>query len=156
VDDYIGLVQRGTLFDSYFQYANVDEVRIEGAELEIGYDAQVAFASVSGQLMEGVDRETDEPVSGVPPDRLVLTAGLRNDARTLEIGGRINIVGSRADGTLSSQAWTTVDLFLTRRIGDRGSFGLALNNVTNETYTPYLNTQPSPGFNALASLSIAF
>lgn len=156
VDDYIGLVQRGTFFDSYFQYDNIDAVRIEGAELEVGYDAQIAFASVSGQLMEGEDRETDEPVSGVPPNRLVLTAGLRNPSQTLEVGGRVNIVGSRADGALSSQAWTTVDLFLTRQIGARGSFGLALNNVTDETYTPYLNTQPSPGFNALASLSIAF
>ena len=156
VDDFIGLVQRGTLFDAYFQYDNIDAVRIEGAELEIGYDAGVAFASVSGQLMEGTDRRTGDPVSNIPPNRVVLTGGVRNGAETLEVGSRVSIVDSREDGTLSSDAWTTVDLFLTRSVGSRGSFGLALNNITDETYTPYLSTQPSPGFNALASLTIAF
>lgn len=156
VDDYIGLAQRGTLFDAYFQYDNIDDVRIEGAELEIAYDAQIAFASIGGQLMDGTNRKTDGPVSGIPPNRLTLTGGLRNRAQTLEGGARVNIVGSREDGVLSSKAWTTLDLFLTAQIGARASFGLALNNVTDETYTPYLNTQPSPGFNALASLSIAF
>lgn len=156
VDDYIGLVQRGTLFDAWFQYENLDDVRIEGAELEIAYDARFAFASLGGQLMKGTDRETGAPVSGIPPNRLTLSGGIRTRAETLEIGARINIVGSREDGALSSAAWTTVDLFATRQIGARGVLGLALNNVTDETYTPYLNTQPSPGFNALASLSLLF
>lgn len=156
VDDYIGLVQRGTLFNAYFQYENIDDVRIEGAELEIAYDARRFFASLGGQLMEGENRKTRDPVSGIPPNRLTLTGGLRNRSETLEVGARANIVGSREDGTLSSQAWTTIDLFLTQQIGSRGVFGVALNNVTDETYTPYLNTQPSPGFNALASLSISF
>ena len=156
VSDYIGLVQRGTLFEPYFQYDNISKVRIEGWELEIAYDADRVFGSVAGQLMKGTDRATGEEVAGVQPNRLTLTAGLRNPGRTLEAGGRLNIVGSREDGALSSQAWTTLDLFLTRSLGPAASLGLALNNVADETYTQYLNTQPSPGFNAQASLSIAF
>ncbi|PZQ47515.1 MAG: hypothetical protein DI556_16840 [Rhodovulum sulfidophilum] len=156
VDDYIGLVQRGTLFDAWFQYENVDDVRIDGAELEIAYDTGFAFASLGGQLMDGTNRTTDATVSGIPPNRLTLSGGARNAAETLELGARVNIVGSREDGTLSSEAWTTLDLFLTRAIGERASLGIALNNVTDQNYTPYLNTQPSPGFNALASLSIVF
>lgn len=156
IKDYIGLVQRGTLFDPYFQYDNIDEVRIEGAEIEVAYDARAVFASVAGQVMKGTDRETDEQVSGIPPNRVTLTGGWRSPSQALELGARYNIVGAREDGTLSSQAWQTLDLFLTRRFGEVGTFGLSLNNVTNETYTQYLNTQPSPGFNALASLSILF
>ena len=156
VDDFIGLVQKGTLFNAWFQYENIDEVRIAGVELEIAYDAERVFGSLSGQIMEGTNRTTGEPVSGVPPNRVVLTGGLRSADRTLEAGARLSLVGSREDGTLSSQAWTTLDLFLTRDLGSRASFGLALNNVTDATYTPYLNTQPSPGFNALASLSVTF
>jgi len=156
VDDFIGLVERGTLFDSYLQYDNVDDVRIEGVELEIAYDAERAFGSISGQIIDGENRATGEPVSGIAPNRLVLTGGLRNRAGTLEVGARYTITGSREDGTLSSEAWQTVDLFLTQALGSRGTLGVALNNITDETYTQYLNTQPSPGFNALASLSIVF
>ena len=156
VDDFIGLVQRGTLFDAYFQYDNISNVRIEGAELEIGYDAGRAFGSLAGQLMEGTDLSTDLPVSGIAPNRLVVTGGIRNADETREAGARLTVVGTRDDGTLSSEAWTTLDLFFSQQVGTRGSFSVALNNVTNETYTPYLNTQPAPGFNALASLSLAF
>ena len=131
-------------------------MRIDGAELEIAYDTGFAFASLGGQLMDGTNRTTDATVSGIPPNRLTLSGGARNAAETLELGARVNIVGSREDGTLSSEAWTTLDLFLTRAIGERASLGIALNNVTDQNYTPYLNTQPSPGFNALASLSIVF
>jgi hemoglobin/transferrin/lactoferrin receptor protein len=86
----------------------------------------------------------------------VLTGGWRNRDLTLETGARLTLVGSREDNLLSSEAWHTLDLFLTRSLGERATLGLALNNVTNETYTQYLNTQPSPGFNALASLSVVF
>ena len=75
VDDFIGLVERGTLFDRYLQYDNINSVRIEGIELEIGYDAERVFGSLSGQLIDGINRETDAPVSGIAPSRLVLTGG---------------------------------------------------------------------------------
>lgn len=156
VDGFIGLVQKGTLFDAWFQYENIDDVRIDGVELEIAYDAERVFGSLSGQIMDAENRTTGGSVSGVPPNRVVLTGGLRNAAQTLEAGARLSVVGAREDGTLSSDAWTTLDFFLTRDLGPNASLGLALNNVTDATYTPYLNTQPSPGFNALASLSLTF
>ena len=156
VDDYIGLVERGTLFDRYLQYDNIDKVRIEGVELEIAYDAERVFGSLSGQIIDGTDRTTGEPLAGIAPNRLVLTGGWRSRDLTLETGARLTLTGSREDSLLSSDAWHTLDLFLTQSIGARASFGLALNNVTGETYTQYLNTQPSPGFNALASLSVVF
>lgn len=156
VTDYIGLVERGTLFDRYLQYDNIDSVRIEGIELEVGYDAGRVFGDLSGQIIEGTNRETGEPVSGIAPNRVVLTGGVRNPAQTLEAGARLTLAEGRQDGVLTSEAWSTIDLFLTRALGAWGTIGLALNNITNETYTPYINTQPSPGFNALASLSLVF
>ncbi|MFT3974168.1 MAG: TonB-dependent receptor [Amaricoccus sp.] len=156
VDDFIGLVQRGTLFDAWFQYENIDKVRIEGVELDLAYDADRVFGSLSGQIMAGENRTTGGAVSGVPPSRLVLTGGLRDRDRTLEAGARLSVTTARADGTLSSAAWTTLDLFLTRDLGPNARLGLALNNITGETYTPYLTTEPAPGFNALASMSITF
>lgn len=156
VDDYIGLVERGGLFDRYLQYDNIDKVRIEGVELEVAYDAERVFGSLAGQIIDGNDRTTGEAIAGIAPNRLVLTGGWRSRDLSLEAGARLTLAGSREDSLLSSEAWHTLDLFLTRAIGERASFGLALNNVTGETYTQYLNTQPSPGFNALASLSVVF
>lgn len=156
VDDFIGLVQQGTLFDAWFQYENIDKVRIDGVELEIAYDAERVFGSFSGQIMQGENRTTGGPASGVPPSRLVLTGGLRSRDQTLEAGARLSLTSARNDATLSSESWGTLDLFLTRDLGPNASFGLALNNITGETYTPYLTTEPAPGFNALASLSLTF
>lgn len=156
VDDYIGLVRRGGLFNGYYQYDNIDQVLIEGVELELAYDAGWMFGAVSAQQINGTDQATGEEASGIPPDRLVLTLGLRDPETLREAGARLTSVAAREEGQLSSEAWQTIDLFFNIPVGDRGTFGLALNNLTNENYTQYLNTQPSPGFNALASLTFTF
>jgi hemoglobin/transferrin/lactoferrin receptor protein len=67
VDDYIGLVRRGGIFNGYYQYANIDQVRIEGVELELAYDADWIFAAVSGQQLNGTDMGTGEEAAGIRP-----------------------------------------------------------------------------------------
>lgn len=156
VDDYIGLVRRGGIFNGYYQYDNIDNVRLQGLELELAYDADWIFAALSGQTIDGIDLNTDDPVSGIPPDRIVLTLGLRDPDTAREAGTRITSTAARDDGELSSEAWQTIDLFFNIPVGETGMLGLALNNLTDENYTEYLNTQPSPGFNALASLTFTF
>ncbi|WP_068118955.1 TonB-dependent receptor domain-containing protein [Tropicimonas marinistellae] len=153
VDDYIAIEEVViSLFNRYYQYQNVDHVRLEGVELELGYELEQVFARLNGQITDSVNIDTGEPVSGVAPDRYVLTAGWRNPDRTLEIGGRYTKVAERYDDLFSSEAWHTVDLFLNRSLWSGGTLNIALNNITNETYTAYLSTQPAPGFNAQASL----
>jgi hemoglobin/transferrin/lactoferrin receptor protein len=156
VSDYIGLVRKGGLFNGYYQYDNIDRVRIEGVELAVSYDAGPVFGTLSGQITSGTDQRTGDAVSGVAPDRAVLTAGLRSGDGLTEYGARLTTVAGRDDGALTSRAWRTVDLFLTRQIKGIGEFGLALNNITDETYRTYLTTQPSPGFNISASLRVTF
>jgi len=156
VDDYIGLVRRGGIFNGYYQYANIDQVRIEGVELELAYDADWIFAAVSGQQLNGTDMGTGEEAAGIPPNRMVVTLGLRDTATMREAGARLTSVSARDEGQLSSEAWQTIDLFFNIPVGESGNLGIALNNLTDENYTQYLNTQPSPGFNALASLTFTF
>ena len=48
------------------------------------------------------------------------------------------------------------DLTLTARIGDHYNFRLGVNNIFDREYTQYLNADPSPGFNAKASLTMKF
>ncbi len=156
IDDYIGLRRVGGLFGGYYQYDNIDKVRIEGLELEASYEAGRFFGSLSGQIMDGKDLTTGGELSRAAPDRLVLTLGLRNDDDTREFGARLTSVGAKSAGDLQSKSWKTVDLFFRQDLTETASFGLALNNIFDETYIPHLETQPSPGVNAQASLIFRF
>lgn len=156
VDDFIGLEWMGGLFSGYYQYTNIDRVRIDGFEIEARYDSGNVFASLAGQILDGTDLSTGEELDNTAPDRLVVTAGLRSADRRREVGTRYTLTGSKDGGSLSSQSWSTVDLFLRQEITEHAEFGLTLNNIFDETYTPHLDIQPSPGFNAQASLIIRF
>ena len=109
----------------------------------------------SVEILRGIDLDTGAELSRVAPDRLVLTAGLRRGADD-EIGARLTTVAAKTAGDLSAGSWTTLDLFLTRPLGDSALLALSVNNVLNDTYTPHLETQPAPGLNMQASLSIRF
>lgn len=156
VNDYIGLERVGTLFNAYYQYNNIDRVRIEGLELEARYDSGRIFAALAGQILDGTDLSTGATLDRTAPDRLVLTAGLRSADMRREAGTRITLTGAKTGGTLSAEGWNTVDLFFSQDIGEAASFGLTLNNIFDERYTPHLDTQPQPGFNAQASLTVRF
>ena len=154
--DYIGLERIGGLFGGYFQNANIDRVRITGLELEAAYDSSRFFGSLAGQVMRGTNLADGSELSRVPPNRMVLTAGVKSaDARRI-VGARFTVVGGKHEGDLRSDAWRTVDLFLRQDLSDSATFDLSLNNITDATYTPHLETQPSPGFNAQASLIVRF
>ena len=154
--DYIGLERQGGLFDSYYQYVNIDRVRITGLELEAAYDSGRIFGSLAGQVMRGTNLDDGSELSRVPPDRLVLTAGVKSADARRRIGARFTVAGGKHESSLRSEAWRTVDLFLRQELSDSTVFDLSLNNITDATYTPHLETQPSPGFNAQASLIVRF
>ncbi|GHG80334.1 TonB-dependent receptor domain-containing protein [Pseudodonghicola xiamenensis] len=156
VRDYIGLERVGSLFDSYYRYNNIDKVRLRGLELEARYDSGQIFAGLAGQILDGTDRTTGEDLDSTPPDRVVVTAGLRSADLRREVGTRVTFTDSKHGGTLSSDAWRTVDLFFRQEISKNVEFGLALNNIFDANYTPHLDTQPQPGFNAQASLTLRF
>ncbi|MDK3019315.1 TonB-dependent receptor domain-containing protein [Pseudodonghicola flavimaris] len=156
VDDYIGLERVGGLFDSYYQYGNIDKVRIDGLEIEARYDAGQLFAGLAAQLIDGTDRSTGEELDRTAPDRLVMTLGLRSADLRREAGTRITVSGSKTGSSLTYGAWRTVDLFFRQEITDAAEFGLTLNNIFDQSYTPHLDTQPQPGFNAQASLILRF
>ena len=47
-----------------------------------------------------------------------------------------------------------VDLFASWQVNERVAAGLVVDNLFDRQYTEYLNGEPSPGFNAKASLSV--
>lgn len=158
VDDYIDTVSTGG-FPSKIQYQNVARARIRGFEAEANYDSERYFGSLSGQYLDGEDRVTGDDLANVPPYRIVLTAGLHAFERRLDVGTRATVVGTRSGGSGvlgAGDSYQTVDLFADYAFSDRISGALALNNIFDRNYIPYLDTNESPGFNATASLTIRF
>ncbi|MDF3607129.1 TonB-dependent receptor [Paracoccus sp. DMF-8] len=172
VSDYIDqdLVLHG-LYGAY-QYLNIAKVRIRGVEIEANYDPDRFFASLNGQYLDG-ERRSNEDLEGIlfypsdnalqpkiPPWRMVLTAGLRAPDERWRAGARLTLVGARGEDSstaaFSSEAHETLDLFGQYRIREGLDASIALNNIFDKNLTQYLNTSPSPGFNARAVLTMSF
>ncbi len=156
IKDYIGLSWSGGIFNGYYQYDNIARVRIEGVELEAGYESHGYFIQLAGQHMRGTNLGTGAELSRVMPDRATVTLGHRSADNRREIGTRLTHSAAKIDGDFASDSWKTVDLYLRQDLSETASLGLSLNNILDEIYTPHLETQPSPGFNAQASLSLRF
>lgn len=159
VDNYIEQVFEMFPIPGGYQYQNVAEATLEGVELEAGYDAGFAFATLSGQVMRGVDESTREELASVPPDRIVAILGFRAFDRTLEAGTKITAVAAKAGAEqlgLVGDAYQVVDLFAAWQLSEDASANLTLSNIFDRRYTQYPNGSPSPGFNAKVSFTSKF
>ncbi len=155
VDDYIEQVFEMFPIPGGYQYQNVAKATLEGVELEAAYDAGFAFATLSGQVMRGVDETKDEELASVPPNRIVGILGFRAFDRALEVGTKITAVAAK-DGAeqlgLVGDAYQLVDLFAAWQFNEDASANITLSNIFDRRYTQYPNGSPSPGFNAKFSL----
>ncbi len=159
VDDYIDQVFVRFPIPGGYQYQNIAEARIKGFEFEANYDAGSVFAGLSGQIMDGEDLTTGDPLQKVPPFRVVTSLGFRALDERLTAGTRLTVVGKKDEAAATGfvgEAYQLVDLFANYEISDTMSANLQLNNLFDRDYTQYLNADPSPGFNARASLTIKF
>lgn len=159
VDDYIEQVFEIFPIPGGYQYQNVAKATIEGVELEAAYDAGFAFATLSGQVMRGVDESTKRELTSVPPNRIVAILGFRAFDRALEAGTKITAVAAKEGAEqlgLVGDAYQVVDLFAAWRLSEDASANLVLSNIFDRRYTQYPNGSPSPGFNAKVSLSTRF
>lgn len=159
VEDYIEQVFEYFPIPGGYQYQNIAEATIQGFEFEARYDAERAFAGLSGQVMSGVDSRTGDQLTSVPPNRLTAIAGIRALDGDLEAGTRITFVGAKRDAEmlgLVGDPYQTVDLFATWKVNPRTDASLYFANIFNEQYTQYPNGSPSPGLNAKVSLTTRF
>lgn len=159
VDDYIDQVFILFPIPGGYQYQNIAKARIRGIELEANYDTGNVFAGVSAQVLKGENLTTGGGLQKVPPFRIVTTAGFRAFEEKLTLGARLTVVGKKKDDTATGfigEPYELVDVFAQYRINETLTANLALNNLFNRDYTQYLNADPSPGFNAKASLTLNF
>lgn len=184
VEDFIDLVQSGPPVTSFVcgptpfpgappecfvtvpafaQYQNIAQARIEGLELELGYDWGAGFVNVAGTINDGENRETGKGLITVPPDRLSTTVGLRFLNGRLVAGTRLHFVDASdrdapqlaaAAVFLPTDGYTLVDLFASYQFNDWASADLAVNNVTDRQYRKYLDQDDSSGLQARAALTM--
>lgn len=146
-----------------FQYQNISKARLEGAEVEATYDAGTHFAQVAYTHIRGDDLAADVPLTSVNPDKLVTTAGLRFLEERLTIADRWTMVDAqnrlpgvnRTGGVVVARgSHDPVDLFATYDHNRYFSTAITLKNILDESYTKYLNLDPSPGLTAGISATI--
>ncbi len=158
VDDYIDQVFVPFPIPGGYQYQNIARARIEGVEAELAYDSGRVFAGLSGAVLDGVDRDTGEQLTSVPPWRATGTLGFRMFDERLTVGSRVTLVGKKdaAATGFVGESYELVDIFARWQVNDRVNADLALNNIFDRQYTQYLDGDPSPGFNARLSVAVKF
>jgi hemoglobin/transferrin/lactoferrin receptor protein len=157
VDDYIEQVFTRFPIPGGYQYRNIAEAVINGFEAEIVYDAGSYFVGISGHILHGRNSRMNEDLVKVPPNRLTGTMGFRGYDGRLEFGTRVSLVGAKdnaEDFGFVGDPYALVDLFASWKVNERVTTGLVIENLFDRQYTEYLNGNPSPGFNAKASLSV--
>ena len=157
VEDYIEQVFTRFPIPGGYQYRNIAEAVIDGFEAGGIYDAGSYFFGISGHILRGRNSRTDEALVKVPPNRLVSTLGFRGYDGRLEVGTRVTLVGGKdkaEDFGFIGDPYAVVDLFASWKVNERTTAGLVIENLFDRQYTEYLNGNPSPGFNAKASLSV--
>ncbi|WPL17091.1 Heme/hemopexin utilization protein C precursor [Thiorhodovibrio winogradskyi] len=144
-------------------FVNVGSARLQGFEVEASYQAPRWFANANYGQTRGEDRHSGEPLSAIEPDQLTLQAGLRFPMRDIDLGARARLVAAQnrvPEGGTPSDAYQLYDLWLSwNPASGRGqgpSLNLAVDNLLDADYQPYLSALPGPGRNIKLTLAYRF
>ena len=142
---------------------NVRNAALEGFEAELAYDAPWYFAGLAYGQTRGEDEDTGEPLSAIPADKWVATAGIHSPAWGLMLGWRTAFVEEQdrvPTGDFPTDGYTVHDLFLSwlpdQGLGRGLRFDFGVDNVTDKDYRRHLAVLKEPGINIKASLSYSF
>ena len=151
VENFINGVFTPTPFPGFFTYENVANAEINGFEIEGIYDANWVFVSLAAHRIRGDNVNTDQPLTTIPPDKVVTTLGFRAFDQRLTFGGRWFAVAEQdrvPAGSPTSDAFDVVNLFAEYEHNDNLSFGAAVDNVFDQQYTRFLDASPNEGLTA--------
>lgn len=158
---------------SLAQYQNISEARIEGFELEGSYDAGRWFMEVAAQHMRGRDLNNGMPLATIPPDKLVLTYGMRFFDQKVTAAVRwIGVDAKKAnnipdrDGNGQpdfdpTAGYGLVNLYLDYKPNPDTTLSVAIDNVLDRYYVPYMQESsnrefPGPGISFKAGVKFRF
>lgn len=176
VDDYIGAKDNsagagGTCIVSTpggpvsfpcgtFQYVNFGEVKLEGIEVEMNYDARSWFAIVGASRTRGTDEETGNPLLSVPADQITATLGFRAFDNKFVAGARARFVAAQdrvppsSTLALATDSYTVVDLFGQYQVTDNMLINVNIDNLFDKDYRQYLDLLDDPGLNARVGVTM--
>jgi hemoglobin/transferrin/lactoferrin receptor protein len=146
-------------FPSCYQYQNIAEARIRGIELEGSYDTGKWFVNASGTVLDGKNVETGERLISVLAGQAMITAGARffDEKLTVAPNFRWFSGGSYVDGEgdlVTYNPYGLLGLSILWQADKNTTASLVLENITNETYRPYLQDRNAPGFTIKGGLKV--
>jgi len=129
-----------------FQYQNIANATLHGVELEAAYDAGKVFGDVSFAAIRGENDANGQHLASAPPDKLAATLGFRQLDERLVFGGTVTHYWSQnrvPPGGFTSNSYTLVDLFANYKHNENVTVNLALKNLFDTFYLPYLANVPA-------------
>jgi len=146
----------------YARFANIGKAKIYGveADLEVLFGRYWSFFG-SAAYLRGDNESTDEPLSSIPPWKIV--TGIRyqrskwwSEAAVRFVGNQDRLPSDDPKYPEGTGSFTVMDL----RGGFDFDFGLgffmALNNIFDELYSEPFNNRPEPGINLRATVRYRF
>lgn len=134
---------------------NRQTANIQGIEAEIAYTGFGFFGSVAASRLRGDQTSPiNTPLSSIPGDKLVLTAGYTHERTGLTFGGRAKFVADQfrvPSGTPATPGYSLFDLFVSWEpvsgplAGVRMDFGI--DNITDRFYRDHLSAVGDYGRN---------
>src|SRR3546814_20353150 len=95
---------------------NVLKARIQGFEMEVGYDAPLVFGSIGYSHLRGDDAVADEPLANIAADQVAVPLGGRIQSLDLEAGWRMLAAAEQArlpDGGVHTTGYAVPYLYVT-------------------------------------------
>lgn len=158
----------------------MQEAQLEGAGLEVNYDAGLWFASVSGSRVRGINSLNGKPLLKIPADQIATTFGVRMLQGKILMSVRWAAVSAKDASNIPNSALITgspdlpptgsynlVNLYLGYAPTPNAIWSLSVDNLLNEQYAPYgqvypgshgagAQTFPSAGTIVKAGLTVKF
>lgn len=167
IDDFLEQVVRGDgagNLSNTTRFENVEDARLRGIELSLDYDHPLFVLGLVGSLLRGDDEGMDEPLEGIPADRLRFFGAWKWPAKQLEAGARVDLVARQdrlppttdPDAPGPAPGYVETDIFLSAALHSDVRLELAMDNVFDRRFRQATNLINSPGRNLRVQLGYRF
>jgi len=163
VEDLIELQVVGGIFGTSTN-VNVTDARIEGVELEAGYESDTLFGAATYSRLRGDDLVQGDPLGDIPEDKATATIGYKWPSHGVRAGWRTIYYSGQERVPAGTEAVSGEkfihDIFVSWTPKDKDLEGLrvdfGVDNLFDKDYQRFLSELREAGRNAKLSLSYKF
>ena len=143
---------------------NVTDARIEGVELEAGYESDTLFGAATYSRLRGDDLVQGDPLGDIPEDKATATIGYKWPSHGVRAGWRTIYYSGQERVPAGTEAVSGEkfihDIFVSWTPKDKDLEGLrvdfGVDNLFDKDYQRFLSELREAGRNAKLSLSYKF